>query len=174
LIPHNQFAFRYSDHARHGIAFSSLTGIAGGLRNIIITLSLTGSSLLAGVILHISQKRIAGLVTGEVEKVAENNGKEIQAWLDLYMDAARTIAQIMEQYEQIPAAQRRTLFDMMLKTMVEKNPEITAASSCWEANALDGMDGPVCEHPRNGSQRPVYVLLVPDRRRSGPEAPGGR
>jgi hypothetical protein len=35
LISHNQFAFRYSDHARHGIAFSSLTGIAGGLRNII-------------------------------------------------------------------------------------------------------------------------------------------
>ncbi|MDR1412053.1 MAG: hypothetical protein LBI91_07595, partial [Spirochaetaceae bacterium] len=34
LIPHNQFAFRYSDHAPHGIAFSSLTGIAGGLRNI--------------------------------------------------------------------------------------------------------------------------------------------
>jgi methyl-accepting chemotaxis protein len=103
-------------------------------------LTLTGSGVLAGIILHISRRQITGLVTSEIENIAANNGKEIRTWLELYMDAARTIAQIMEQYEQIPPAQRRTFFNMMLRALVEKNPEITAASSCWEPNALDGMD----------------------------------
>jgi methyl-accepting chemotaxis protein len=114
---------------------------------IIIILTLTGSSVLVGTILRISQRQIAGLVTSEIEKIAANNGKEIQVWLELYMDAVRTIAQIMEQYEQILPAQRRTFFDMMLRTMVEKNPEITAASSCWEPNALDGMDALYADTP---------------------------
>jgi hypothetical protein len=34
---------RYSDHAGHGIALSSLPGIAGGLRNIIIFVGLSDS-----------------------------------------------------------------------------------------------------------------------------------
>ena len=77
----------------------------------VIMLTLTGSGVLAGIILHISRRQITGLVTSEIENIAANNGKEIRTWLELYMDAARTIAQIMEQYEQIPPAQRRTFFN---------------------------------------------------------------
>ncbi|MDR2020463.1 MAG: methyl-accepting chemotaxis protein [Treponema sp.] len=125
----------------------------------IIMLTLTGSSILVGTILRISQRQIAGLVTSEVEKIAANNGKEIQVWLELYMDAVRTIAQIMEQYEQIPASQRRTFFDLMLKAMVDTNPEIAASSSCWEPDALDGMDALYADAPgtdRSGRYIPYW------------------
>jgi 3-oxoacyl-[acyl-carrier protein] reductase len=58
LIPHNQFAFRYSDHARHGIAFSSLTGIAGGLRNIISEQGGQASAIETDVTVNSSVERL--------------------------------------------------------------------------------------------------------------------
>ncbi|MDR1902158.1 MAG: hypothetical protein LBQ88_07765 [Treponema sp.] len=56
------------------------------------------------------------------------------------MDASRTVAQIMEQFEDLEPAARRATFDMMLREIVAANPEVLEAWTIWEPNALDGLD----------------------------------
>ena len=107
---------------------------------IIITLNLIGTGALAGVILNIARQKISGLTNNEITNLVNENALEIKVWLELYLDAVRTAGQIMSKYEEIDRADRRTLFSMIVRTMVEENPEVIAASSVWEPNALDGLD----------------------------------
>ncbi|MDR1931793.1 MAG: methyl-accepting chemotaxis protein, partial [Spirochaetales bacterium] len=106
----------------------------------IVGLNLVGTGILVGSILRAAYGQITGLVQSEISNLAEKNAREIEDWLNTYMNAVRTVAQIMEQHLEIEAGQRRELFNMLVRTMVEKNPEIAAASNIWEPDALDGFD----------------------------------
>jgi methyl-accepting chemotaxis protein len=107
---------------------------------IIIALNLLGTAVLVGTILSLSHSQIMELTTNEITNLADKNSKDIKVWLEVYMDAARAVAQVMEQYEQLEVSERRPLFNLMVKTMAEKNLEVAAASCIWEPNALDGLD----------------------------------
>jgi methyl-accepting chemotaxis protein len=107
----------------------------------IIILSLAGTSALTGTILSLAQKQIDSLTSSEITNLANENALAIKVWLELYLDAVRTVGQVMSKYEEIDRADRRPLFNLMIRAMVEENPEIAAASSVWEPNALDGLDG---------------------------------
>ncbi|MDR1147629.1 MAG: methyl-accepting chemotaxis protein [Spirochaetaceae bacterium] len=106
----------------------------------IISLNLIGSGVLVGTILNISKSEISELITNEVINQAQESALEIAIWFDKYMDAARTGAQFMERYKEINLARRRPIYNLFIRSIVESNPEIAAAGSCWEPNALDGLD----------------------------------
>jgi methyl-accepting chemotaxis protein len=110
------------------------------LLSMIIILNLIGTSTLAGVILNLARKQISSLTINEITNLANEYALAIDTWLEIYLDAVRTTSQIMSKYEGIARADRRPLFNLMIRALVEENPEITAASSVWEPNALDGMD----------------------------------
>ncbi|MDR1956431.1 MAG: hypothetical protein LBQ30_06210 [Treponema sp.] len=63
----------------------------------------------------------------------------ILAALFLYMDASRTVAQVMEQFEDLEPAARRVTFDVMLRGIVAANPEVLGAWTIGEPNALDAL-----------------------------------
>src|SRR6056297_2988895 len=65
---------------------------------------------------------------------------EIKAELEVPMDAARTIAQIFEGYEELEPGERRNDFNNMLKSVLEKNDLFLGTWTCWEKDAIDGMD----------------------------------
>jgi methyl-accepting chemotaxis protein len=46
----------------------------------------------------------------------------------------------MEGYEEIAPGQRRFFYDLLLKELAEKNPDIAATWTCWGPNALDNLD----------------------------------
>jgi methyl-accepting chemotaxis protein len=106
----------------------------------IIVLNLIGTGALAGVILNLARRQIRDLTNNEITNLANQNALEIKVWLETYLDAVRTAGQIMSNYQEIDREDRRPLFSMMVRTMVEDNPEVIAASSAWEPNALDGLD----------------------------------
>jgi methyl-accepting chemotaxis protein len=110
------------------------------LLGMIIILNLIGTSTLAGVILNLARKQISSLTGNEITNLAEENALAVTAWLEIYLDAVRTAGQIMSKYEGIARADRRPFFNLMLRTLIEENSEVAAASCAWEPNALDGMD----------------------------------
>ncbi|MDR3342543.1 MAG: methyl-accepting chemotaxis protein, partial [Treponema sp.] len=107
---------------------------------VIIALSVTGISVLVGTTLYRAQSEITRLVNDDAVNIAEKNSWEIQGWLEDYLDVARTLAQIMSHYEDIELTQRRDFFTMMIRSVVEENPEALSAWAGWEPNALDGQD----------------------------------
>jgi methyl-accepting chemotaxis protein len=106
----------------------------------IIALTLLGTGALLGTILNLSQKQITRLIYSELENLADNEAGNISLWLETHFGVARSLAQSMEACEEIEPAQRRFFYNILLKKMTEANPEITAVWTCWQPNALDGLD----------------------------------
>jgi methyl-accepting chemotaxis protein len=117
------------------------------LITLIIILNLAGTAALAGTILSLAQKQISTLTEHEITNLAYESALEIKVWMELYLDAARTASQIMSKYEEVNREERRSLFSLMARALVEENPEILAASTGWEPNALDGMDAQFVNTP---------------------------
>jgi methyl-accepting chemotaxis protein len=106
----------------------------------ILILNLVGTVALVGTILGLTRQQVSGLINNEIHALAAEKALRIQTWLDGHLGALRSIGQIMERYEQIAADERREWVNLMIKTMVEANPEVIGASGIWEPNALDELD----------------------------------
>ena len=59
---------------------------------------------------------------------------------DAYIRALHTLANVMDDYEDIPANQRRDRYDDMLRSMLSSEPNMIAIYTIWKPNALDGLD----------------------------------
>jgi methyl-accepting chemotaxis protein len=126
---------------------------------IISIINLVGIGVLAGVTIFQSRREIIRLVDEGANSIARESGEKIQNWLGEYMDMSRTLAQIMESYNDIPAAERRGYFDTMLKRLMLANPELVGVWSDWAPNALDGMDDRYANTPgtnETGRYIPVW------------------
>jgi methyl-accepting chemotaxis protein len=82
--------------------------------------------------LEMSRQKLNNLTTARAEMW---KGK-----LNVYLEAVRSVANIMSEYEDIPAEERRDRFDQMLLAVLTKEPEFVRIFSIWKPNALDGMD----------------------------------
>ncbi|MDR1278883.1 MAG: HAMP domain-containing protein, partial [Treponema sp.] len=113
----------------------------------IVALAFSGIGVLLGTILNNSQKQITRLINSELKNLAEKEASQIALWLNSCFDTARAMAQSMEAYEQINEEDRRFFYNVLLKQMAVKNPEITAVWCCWEPNTLDGFDARYANTP---------------------------
>jgi methyl-accepting chemotaxis protein len=59
---------------------------------------------------------------------------------DAYIRALHTLGNVMNDYEAIPAGERRDRFDDMLHSALEAEPNMITMYTIWKPNALDGMD----------------------------------
>ncbi|MDR3172057.1 MAG: hypothetical protein LBU17_10595, partial [Treponema sp.] len=121
------------------------------LTTVIIAISLAGIGILTVITLRTAQMEITQLVNDHAVNIAEKGGENVKIWLDLYMDESRALAHVMGQYEQIPVAQRRDFFDLMLKGILAENPALVGVWSAWAPNALDGLDAEYANTPGTDS-----------------------
>jgi methyl-accepting chemotaxis protein len=129
------------------------------LVTIISIFNIIGIGLLAGITLTLSQQEISRLADEQAQSVARENSEKIQIWLEEYMDMSRTLAQIMESYKDIPAEQRRWIFDVMMKQLILAHPELVGVWSDWAPNSLDSMDSQYANTPgtdASGRYVPVW------------------
>jgi methyl-accepting chemotaxis protein len=132
---------------------------------ILTVLNIIGIGILAAVALFLSRAQIDRLANESAVSIAAENSEKVGRYLDLYMDAARTLAEVMSQYEEIDVTIRRDFFNMMLRGYMEAHPEVTDIYSAWEPNALDGIDARYANEPgmdRSGRFAAVWAL-GPDR-----------
>ena len=59
---------------------------------------------------------------------------------DAHLRSLTTMSEIFSEYEDIPAAERRSWFDNMLYGVINSNPSIVNLYTVWKPNTLDGMD----------------------------------
>ncbi|MDR1505693.1 MAG: methyl-accepting chemotaxis protein, partial [Treponema sp.] len=106
----------------------------------IVALTLAGVGILLGAILYSAQKQITALTADKLNNLAENEATKLGLWLESSFSVARSLAQSMEAYESIAAGERRFFYNALLEHQAGENPEIAAIWTCWEPNALDGLD----------------------------------
>ncbi|MDR3114522.1 MAG: methyl-accepting chemotaxis protein [Treponema sp.] len=114
---------------------------------VIVVFNLTGTLIPLGIILNMNHKRINELVNNEISYLSAEQALLVKAWFESHLYAVRAIGRVMERYEQIAPGERRSLFSLMVKGMVESEPDVIGASMVWEPNALDGLDAELIDTP---------------------------
>jgi len=71
---------------------------------------------------------------------ANESGALIGKFFESYWDKVRNISLIMNLYQNISIHDRRPFFNKMLQAVLIDNPEVIAAWTCWEPDALEGND----------------------------------
>jgi methyl-accepting chemotaxis protein len=70
-------------------------------------------------------------------------GEQARYWQgreESYIKQLTGIAEIMSEFEMLPAHERRDQYDNMLKAILNNNPNFARIFSIWKPNAMDGMD----------------------------------
>ncbi len=86
----------------------------------------------SGISYYLSVKSLGHLTAQRVEFW---KGRE-----EGYIRTLRALANIMGDFESIPADERRDRFDDMLRSSLEAEPQMAAMYTIWKPNAIDDMD----------------------------------
>lgn len=99
------------------------------------------------------------------ELTSANYALVISKKVDVGIDAARTLAQTFNHYENFELVQRRTLINSMLENLLKENPNILCVWTVWEPNALDEAD----DHFKNTKGHDATGRFIPAWYRDGAE-----
>jgi methyl-accepting chemotaxis protein len=114
---------------------------------ILTILNVIGIGILATVVLALSRAQINRLAHEGAVSIADENSEKVARYLESYMNAVRTLSEVMSQYETIAVEDRRVFFNMMLRGYIEAHPEVISIYGAWKPNALDGMDAQYLNEP---------------------------
>jgi methyl-accepting chemotaxis protein len=96
-------------------------------------------------------------ITESIYYVAEQQAERITGLINGDLRILKTLSNIMGDYENIPAEQRRDWFDDMLYRVVANEENIGSLYMCWKPNVLDGMDSHYIGRP-GSSPTGQYVI----------------
>lgn len=106
----------------------------------ILTINIIGITILSAFMYNRSRALQTETAMQSAENLAGKHAIEVQENLQKPMNAARTIAQAMQQFESIDSANRREQYNDILRGILESNPTFLGVWSGWEPDALDGRD----------------------------------
>lgn len=102
---------------------------------ILIVYSLSGF-VIASMVVNNEEKNAKEYM----ESISREYGNLADAELEIPMDAARTLADVFSSFKDIEAGDRRNFFNSALIKVLENNEQFLGTWTCWEPNALDGLD----------------------------------
>ena len=92
------------------------------------------------MLLNRSSSLTYGLNIDALDYVGNWRAADLQGRENTRMQALRTIANVMSDYENIPSPQRRDQFENMMQAVLAHNPDFLTIYTVWKPNAVDGMD----------------------------------
>ncbi len=109
--------------------------------SISIILAATLSVLAIILYITINAKRVYTQIAYEnLENSTIKTNFEFKKELQVPMVIAKSMAQIFSSVQNFPANQRRDILNKNLKYLLKNNPDLIGVWTCWEPNALDGLD----------------------------------
>ncbi len=106
----------------------------------ILSVNILGIGLMAAVLHDRSSAIQTETAMESVHNLAEKHAETIRSQLESVMSVARTMAQVMEQFDNLEPEERRADYEVMIKGVVEANPNFFGIYTIWEPEALDGRD----------------------------------
>lgn len=96
------------------------------------------------IILFSVTKNVTRMQLNSAEQNIENLGyryaNQVDTEMEIAMNAARGMANAFENMQSIAPKDRRAYAEDMLKKVLSQNPNFFGVCTCWEPNALDGLD----------------------------------
>jgi methyl-accepting chemotaxis protein len=104
---------------------------------IIMTVAISGVAIL---LLHHANDISVSLSLRSLKNLTQQRAQFWKGREDGYLQMLRGIANVMSDYETLPAEDRRDTYDEMLRSILTDNENFVRIFSVWKPNALDGMD----------------------------------
>jgi methyl-accepting chemotaxis protein len=73
-----------------------------------------------------------------MNNMAASTGKDIQARIQQYVIVAKTLAQIMNNYQSVEESLRRTRYDETMRGLLQENADFVGIYTVWRPNVIDG------------------------------------
>jgi len=128
------------------------------LMMIVIVAVVAGS--IAVILLRQASNISRELSLRNLKNVAKNQATYLQGREDVNIKLLYSLANIMGDYESIPAAERRDRFDDMLKSTVETEDVLFQTYTVWKPNAIDGMDNQYIDRLGSGETGQYAVVFI--------------
>jgi methyl-accepting chemotaxis protein len=106
----------------------------------VIAIMTAVAASIAILLLQNSSKTSMDLSTRSLSNMANARANYWKGRQDGYLSTLHAVADIMGEYETVPAQDRRDRFDEMLRAILINNEEFVRVVTVWKPNALDGMD----------------------------------
>lgn len=87
----------------------------------------------------------------KAKEIANRYGNSVQAEIEIGMDTVRAIARAFEGIKKSGIVADRKMMDAIIAQVLQDNSDIIGMSSCWEPNALDGLDNEFAGTPNHDS-----------------------
>ena len=115
--------------------------IKRSIRNKLLVYILGSTTIIFAIIFFIignySQKTVRENNLNILEKEAQIAGYEIKTVLSTHMGVARGLAQSFMKYKSVPVEERMDIYNNMIKSVTEENPDYVGVWHCWEYSFLD-------------------------------------
>jgi len=109
---------------------------------IMVALGLFAIASVSITLLVRSRSNITEISEHYALSMAHESAAAIDSFLDSYLTKLETVADIMDEYEEMATASRRNMFNVILEGIVEQDTNIIAAWCVLEPNVLEGNDKP--------------------------------
>ncbi len=106
----------------------------------ILAVNILGIVALTSVIYWRSSRLQTESALDNVYSLAEKHANQVQTLLDVPINTARSLAQVMELFENVEPEMRRADYNSLLRGILEANPDFLGVWTGWEPDALDGLD----------------------------------
>jgi len=116
--------------------------ISHKLITIMVALGIFAIVSVSITILMRSRTSIIDLSEQYALSMAHDSGENVGFFLESFLTKLETVADVMEQYQEIATASRRSIFNVILEGIVEQDMNIIAAWCIWEPDVLEGGDRP--------------------------------
>jgi len=110
------------------------------LTAVMVVLGIFAVASVSITLLFRSRESIINLSEQYAQSKAHDSANEIAEFLETHLEQLDTIADIMEQYQNIVPSTRRNIFNIIIEGLVIKNTGIIAAWCVWEPDVLEGND----------------------------------
>jgi methyl-accepting chemotaxis protein len=110
------------------------------LTAIMIALGLFAIASVSITLLVRSRTSITSISEQYALSMANDSAADIGSFLEENLFKVETAAHVMEQYQELVIANRRSTFTVILEGLVQANPGIAAAWCVWEPDVLEGND----------------------------------
>jgi len=112
------------------------------LTAIMVALGLFAIASVSITLLVRSRTSINDLSEQYALSMAHDSSENVGNFFESFLTKLETVADVMEQYQEIATASRRNIFNVILEGIVEEDTNIIAVWCIWEPDVLEGGDRP--------------------------------
>jgi methyl-accepting chemotaxis protein len=107
--------------------------------------------VVALVLLLQARKLQTTAAIGNMENLTGWYASQLQGRYTNYLSMSKTLADIMDSYQGVPAESRRDRYDSTMQGVMESNPHFLGLFAIWKPNVLDGNDAAYANTPGTDS-----------------------